>query len=206
MNKPYSESCDQNREPIFDVIQPLLANKKHVLEVGSGAGQHAVYFAKKMPHLIWQTSDQIAYHAGIKQWLSDADLPNTPPPLKLDVSNDTWPNVNDDTQNLKQGYDVIFSANAVHIMSWQNVLDFINNAGKLLESKGLFILYGPFNYNNAYTSESNARFDVWLKNNNPESGIRNFETINELAEERSLRLINDYSMPANNRILAWVKQ
>ena len=139
--KPYAESCDQNRDPIFEVIQPLLIDKKNLLEVGSGTGQHAAYFAQKMPHLIWQTSDQQPYHEGIKLWLDDANLDNTPPPILLNVSTDVWP---------KQNFDAVFSANAVHIMAWDNVVDFFENAPKLLNKGGLFILYGPFNYNQQY--------------------------------------------------------
>lgn len=199
-NKPYSESCAQNQEPIFDVIRDLFADRKHVLEIGSGTGQHAVYFAKKMPHLTWQTSDQLEYHDGINQWLSDSKLENTPPPLKLNVSTDAWPVFNSNNQP-----DAIFSANAVHIMSWDNVVDFIQHAGELLPVGGLLVLYGPFNYNNAYTSESNARFDIWLKQQNPQSAIRHFEEIDKLANETGLTLQNDFEMPANNRILYWKK-
>ena len=195
-NKPYSESCDQNREPILDVIQPLLQKKKNVLEIGSGTGQHAVYFAQKMPHLIWQTSDQQVYHNGIKLWLDDAKLNNTPPPIPLNVSNDTWP---------KQKFDVIFSANAVHIMSWDNVVDFFDNAPRLLNKGGLFILYGPFNYKQQYTSESNARFDIWLKQRDPQSAIRDFEALDDLAKKAGMILQSDHALPANNRILVWEK-
>lgn len=195
-SKPYSESCDQNREPILEVIQPLLKERETILEVGSGTGQHAVYFAKKMPHLNWQTSDQPIYHEGIKLWLDDANLDNTPPPLPLNVSSDTWPN---------QSYDVIFSANAVHIMAWDNVVDFFVNAPKLLNKGGLFILYGPFNYNQQYTSESNARFDIWLKQRDPHSAIRDFEALDELAQKAGMTLQSDHDLPANNRILVWEK-
>jgi len=198
--KPYSESCDQNREPIFSVIQKLFADKKHILEIGSGTGQHAVYFAQKMPHLIWQCSDQEAYHDGIKQWLDEAHLKNTRQPLALNVSTDHWPERSD------LNIDAIFSANSVHIMSWENVIDFFKNAGKLLPNKGLLVLYGPFNYAGQYTSESNARFDNWLKQRDPKSGIRNFEDIDKLAQQAGLMLQNDFSMPANNRILCWQKQ
>ncbi len=197
MNKPYSESCDQNRDPIFDIIQPLLANKKHLLEIGSGTGQHAVYFAKKLPHLTWQCSDQQEYHQGINQWLDEAKLDNTPAPMALNVSDDKWPSAY---------FDAIFSANSVHIMSWQNVIDFINNIGKITSSGSILILYGPFNYNGQYTSESNARFDTWLKERNPDSGIRDYEAVNALAEQAGFSLKEDYAMPANNRILAWVKR
>lgn len=194
--KPYSDSCVQNQEPILEVIEPLFRNKKNVLEIGSGTGQHAVYFADKMPHLIWQCSDQLEYHNGIKQWLADASLANTPPPIALNVSTDIWPELE---------VDAIFSANAVHIMSWENVKDFINNAGNLLDTGGFLVLYGPFNYNNAYTSESNARFDVWLKQRDSKSGIRDFEAVNELAQQSGLQFKDDYPMPANNRILYWEK-
>ena len=194
--KPYSASCDQNREPILALILPLLKDKKSVLEIGSGTGQHAVYFAKKMPHLTWQTSDQIDYHAGINLWLNDAGLENTPPPIPLDVSHNHWP---------ETSFEVIFSANAVHIMSWQNVIDFMQNAPKLLAQKGLLILYGPFNYAGKYTSDSNKQFDRWLKQQNPQSSIRDFEAINELAEQQGLKLLKDYTMPANNRLLCWLK-
>jgi len=195
-HKPYSESCDQNRDPIFEVIQPLLKDKKNLLEVGSGTGQHAVYFAKDMPHLIWQTSDQLAYHHGIMRWLDDAGLKNTPSPIPLNVSTDTWPD---------EKYDVIFSANAIHIMAWENVIDFFKNAPKLLEAGGLFILYGPFNYNKQYTSESNARFDIWLKQRDPNSAIRDFEAVDKLAKAEGMILQSDHALPANNRILVWEK-
>lgn len=196
-SKPYSTSCDQNREPILAIIQKLLADKKHVLEIGSGTGQHAVYFAKHMPHLIWQCSDQLAYHEGIKQWLEEAALKNTRPPLALNVSTDHWPDLDIDT---------VFAANAVHIMSWQNVKDFIKNAGRLLPSQGMLILYGPFNYKHQYTSDSNAQFDDWLKQRDPDSGIRNFEDMLELTQQAGFKIAGDYEMPANNRILSWVKQ
>lgn len=206
LNKPYSESCEQNREVILEVIYPLFSDRTKVLEIGSGTGQHAVYFAEKMPHLIWQCSDQLEYHDGIKQWLAEAELDNTPPPIPLNVSTDTWPDFdnNDKDDNNKQP-DAVFSANAVHIMSWDNVIDFIQHAGALLPKDGLLVLYGPFNYNNAYTSESNARFDIWLKQQNPQSAIRHFEDINKLAREAGLKLRDDFKMPANNRILCWVK-
>lgn len=196
-HKPYSESCDQNREPILEVIQPLLKDIKSVLEVGSGTGQHAIYFAEKMPHLIWQSSDQQPYHDGIKRWLDDAKLDNTPVPIALNVSTDTWPS---------QNFDAVFSANAVHIMAWDNVIDLFANAPKLLNTGGLFILYGPFNYNRQYTSKSNARFDIWLKQRDPQSAIRDFEVLDELSNKSGMVLQSDHALPANNRILVWVKQ
>jgi len=194
--KPYSESCDQNREPILAVIKPLLAQAKQVLEIGSGTGQHAVFFAREMPHLIWYTSDKVACHEGIQLWLDEADLDNTRPPIALDVSKDPWPEMK---------VDAIFSANAIHIMSWENVVDFFANAGRLLPAGAGLILYGPFNDHGQYSSESNARFDQWLKQRDPNSGIRDFEALDELAWQAGMKFSQDYSMPVNNCILHWVK-
>ncbi len=200
--KPFAESCEQNKHAILKAIQPLLADKQRVLEIGSGTGQHAVFFAKHMPQLRWQCSDQADYLEGIKLWLDEAALDNTPQPvIQLDVSQKNWPVFDDARQP-----DAIFAANAVHIMAWHNVLDFFHNATALLPGKGLLILYGPFNYNGQYTSESNARFDQWLKQQNPHSAIRHFEALDKLAQQGGLKLHKDIEMPANNRVLCWQKQ
>lgn len=197
MIKPYSEACDRNREPILTAIQPLLSECRAVLEIGSGTGQHAVYFADKMPHLQWYTSDREENHQGIRLWLEDAGLANVRPPLLLDVARSPWPEVE---------ADAVFSANTAHIMHWQEVEALISGVGELLPEMGFFLLYGPFNYNERYTSESNERFDARLKSRDPLSGIRNFEDINRLATQARLILRQDFAMPANNRILFWEKR
>ncbi len=194
--KPFSESCVQNQAEIYAVLESLLIENKHVLEIGSGTGQHAVYFAERLPHLIWQTSDQEQYHQGIKLWLNEAGLDNTRDPIKLDVSNDTWPEIS---------IDAVFSANAVHIMAWDNVVDYFKYSAELLHKNGLFILYGPFNYGGKYTSQSNANFDDWLKARDPKSGIRDFEALDDMANKKNMMLKHDIEMPANNRILCWEK-
>lgn len=196
MNKPYSESCDQNREPILDVIAPIFSSAKHVLEIGSGTGQHAVYFAENMPHLSWHTSDRRPYLDGINMWLDDADLPNVVSPVELDVTTDHWPIFT---------YDAVFTANSVHIMALYEVECLVRGVSKLLREQGCLVIYGPFNYHGGYTSESNARFDQWLKSRDPESGIKHFETIVSLADENAMQLRSDYPMPANNRILHFIK-
>ncbi len=193
-HKPYAESCEQNRDPILAVLQPLFAHCSQVLEIGSGTGQHAVYFAEKMPHLTWHCSDREENHAGIHQWLAEAALPNVREPLKLDVLRDSHPMLE---------VDAVFSANTTHIMHWAEVQAFFALVGKVLIKNGLFALYGPFNDQNNYTSESNARFDVWLKQRDPASGIRAFEDLNTLAEQAGMQLYQDFAMPENNRILCW---
>ncbi|MCP4995137.1 MAG: DUF938 domain-containing protein [Gammaproteobacteria bacterium] len=194
--KPYVESCDQNCEPILAVIRTLFDGREMVLEIGSGTGQHAVYFAAKMPQLVWQTSDLPEYHDGISEWLDEAALPNARPPLTLDVTQNYWPEIS---------ADAVFSANAVHIMPWSAVKKMIEGVGRLLPENCLFVLYGPFNYRGSYTSDSNAQFDSWLKQRDPNSGIRDFEALDALAVQSGMVLLRDYEMPQNNRILCWQK-
>ena len=194
--KPYSESCNQNRDAILKIIKPLFKDRKNILEIGSGTGQHAVYFAQKMPHLIWHTSDKKENHPGILAWIEEAALDNVRAPIALDVSRNEWP-----THEI----DIIFSANTAHIMSWPEVETLMAGVGEKLATNGLFILYGPFNYNGKFTSESNARFDQWLKNRDPLSGVRDFEELDKLAKDAGMRLDNNFEMPANNRMLCWRK-
>ena len=196
MKKPYSESCDQNKDPILDVISPLLATATSVLEIGSGTGQHAIYFAQNMPHLKWFTSDCVSYLDGINLWLRDAGLENVSPPFELDVSSSAWPQLD---------VDAVFTANSIHIMSQQDVINFMRGAGRLLKTQGSLLIYGPFNYNGSYTSDSNASFDQWLKARNPLSCIKHFEEMVSLANDNAMQLLTDYAMPANNRILHFVK-
>lgn len=197
MNRPYAESCDQNRDPILAVIQPLLQQHQSVLEIGSGTGQHAIYFGARMPHLRWQTSDRQEYHAGIQAWLAEAALPNVLPPIELDVQRSGWPT---------EGFDAIFSANTSHIMHWPDVEALFAGAGELLPSGGLFLLYGPFSFSGQHSSESNLRFDHYLRARDPLSGVRDFDDLSRLASLAGLTFRHNYEMPVNNRILFWQKQ
>ena len=130
-------------------------------------------------------------------WLHEAGLPNTQEPFELDVTHSPWPELN---------IDAVYSANTCHIMHWQDVEALFAGVAQLLPSQGKFILYGPFNYKGEYTSASNARFDQWLKQRDPLSGIRDFEALNTLAAKSGMMLQQDYAMPANNRILYWSRQ
>jgi len=196
-DKPFSESCVQNREPILAVLRVWFADRRYVLEIGSGTGQHAVYFAPELPHLVWQTADVPPHHAGIRAWLDDAALPNVRPPLALDANDTAWHSGR---------YDAVFSANTLHIMSWPEVELFFLGVGQVLEAGGTLVVYGPFNYNGAFTSDSNARFDAWLKARDPASGVRDFEAVDALARAQRLILQQDIAMPANNRTLVWRRE
>jgi cyclopropane fatty-acyl-phospholipid synthase-like methyltransferase len=194
--KPYAEACERNRAPILEVLRIELAGRSRLLEIGSGTGQHAVYFAPEFPGLVWQTSDVAQNHPDIRAWLDEAGLANVLPPLALDVCEDDWPS---------ESYDAVFSSNTVHWMSWPEVECLFSGVGEVLQAGGAFCLYGPFNYRGEYTSESNARFDGWLKARDPSSGIRDFEAVDVLARKVGMTLRQDYEMPANNRTLVWSK-
>lgn len=192
--KPFAESCEENQQPILEVLRKEFAHVHRVLEIGSGTGQHAVFFARALPHLSWQTSDRPEHHPGIRAWLDDEGPDNAHPPLSLNVSQEDWP---------AREYDGIFSANTVHIMNWPEVEALFAGIGQILLPGGRFCLYGPFNYDGQYTSESNANFDRWLKARDPKSGIRDVADLDRLAGKAGLKLVRDYEMPVNNRILVW---
>jgi cyclopropane fatty-acyl-phospholipid synthase-like methyltransferase len=192
-NKPFAESCEQNKAVIYEAIEPYLLDGIEVLEIGSGTGQHAVHFAAMTPGIIWQTSDLAENMAAINAWISDSQLSNLPEPLELDV-NSQW---------MDKTYDMMFSANTFHIMNQDQVEQFLLRCTACLKAGGHLIVYGPFNYQDSYTSPSNERFDGWLKTRDPESGIKHFEWIDTNARQSGLRLVNDIAMPSNNRILIW---
>lgn len=197
--KPYAESSEQNRDPILAVLQGFFDAPGRVLEIGSGTGQHAVYFSAELPHLSWQPSEVAANLPGIHAWRDEAGLDNVLAPLELDVRRRPWPVE-------AAAYEYAYSANTAHIMSWPAVCEFIAGVGEALAPGGRFALYGPFNYGGRFTSESNARFDAWLKGRDPHSGVRDFEAVRELAADAGLELAEDVAMPANNRTLCWVKR
>jgi SAM-dependent methyltransferase len=194
LGKPFSQACENNRVPILAVLRCHLADGWRVLEIGTGTGQHAVFFGAELPHVAWQTSDRRENHPGIRLWLADAQLANVAPPLDLDVLEHPWP---------VDHADAVFSANTAHIMSWPAVAAMFSGVGRVLEPGGLFLLYGPFSYSGAHTSPSNAAFDASLRARDPEMGVRSFEAVSALAEGAGLDLLEDNAMPANNRLLVW---
>lgn len=194
--KPFAESCEENKKPILEILKEHFSDCEQVLEIGSGTGQHAVYFSQKLPHLHWQTSELPEHHTGINEWLKEAEHTNISPPIELDVNQSPW---------LIHKIDAIFSANTVHIMDWSSVEKMFSGIGLVLKPQGIFCLYGPFNYHGEFTSESNQKFDQWLKDRNPDSGIRDVDNLIDLGFLHQLRLVQDYEMPANNRLLVWQK-
>ena len=192
--KPFAQACERNREPILEVLREAFAEARVALEIGSGTGQHAVYFGAALPQLRWLTSELPQNHAGIRAWLDEAGLDNVEPPLTLDIGADRWP---------VDLVDAVFSANVLHIVAWPLVERLFAGVERHLRPSGVLAVYGPFNYGGSYTSESNAQFDVWLKARDPASGIRDFAAVDALAQRHGLALVADHAMPANNRMLVW---
>ena len=193
---PYSEACERNKEPILTILQSRFSELTTVVEIGSGTAQHAVYFAGRLPHLTWQTTDQFQYVKGINARLEHEGPDNVLAPLILDVAKQPWP---------VSVTDATFSANTLHIMSPDHVVHFFKGCGQILKRNGLLCVYGPFKYNGEFTSASNARFDQSLQAGDLNMGIRDFELVNELAEAAGLQLLDDIKMPANNQMLIWKK-
>ena len=196
LKKPFSQACENNQQAIFAILERVFVDANSVLEIGSGTGQHASYFAPRFPHLIWQTSDQAEYHPGINAWLDAASAENLRRPLLLNVDMPQWPIAT---------VDAVFSANTCHIMGWASVVNMFKQLVGVLSAGGTLAIYGPFNYDGQFTSPSNANFDQWLKQRGPQQGIRDFEAVNKLASEAGLTLLEDNDMPANNRLLVWRK-
>jgi len=189
-----SDAAERNKAPILEIISKEFATTRRVLEIGSGTGQHAVYFATRLPHLVWQPSDQGEYLHALRERLPSQSVANLQPVIELDVRFDPWP---------VEPVDGIFSANTIHIMSWGAAQEFFRGVGSVLTAPGTLCVYGPFRYNGRFTTQSNADFDDYLRERDPEGGIRDFEAVDALARKQGLRLSADHAMPANNQLLVW---
>ncbi len=198
---PFSQACENNKQPILELLQTELQGFNHVLEIGSGTGQHSVYFMPNLPEIQWQTSDVTSNHRHIIAWQNAYPASNLYSPLAFDLSTDSVP-VN---SQFNLPYDAIFTANTLHIISWALVERLFALAGDALPVDGKLIVYGPFNEHGNYTSQGNQRFDAMLRAGNPDSGIRDKEDIISLANAHHLQLSKTYVMPANNQLLVFRK-
>ncbi len=193
---PFSQAAENNRLPILEVLRPTLRKLDSVLEVGSGTGQHAVSFAEALPDLRWQASERAEALPLLQPRLHAAALSNLPEPIVIDLGLRPWE---------AQPADAIYTANTLHIVEESLVEAFFLGCEEHSCTGNHLFVYGPFNYGGEFTTESNARFDLWLKDRDPRSGIRDFEWVNGLAERAGYTLRADHEMPANNRLLHWEK-
>src|SRR5687768_3904391 len=192
---PDAPATARNRDPILAVLRQHFADRRLVLEIGSGTGQHAVHFAAALPHLQWQTSDLPDNHPGIRAWIDASNLANVLPPLNLDAARpDTWPDAR---------FDAVFSANTLHIMGWPEVEALFAHLPRVLTTDATLVVYGPFNIGGEFTAPSNAAFDAQLRASDPKRGIRDLEAVQALAAKAGLACVADIDMPANNRCVVW---
>ncbi len=192
-DRPFSAACERNRDPILEVLRTAFADRRDVLEIGSGTGQHAAHFGRHLPHLRWHSSDQAANLPGIRQWLDEAALPNSPPPFPLDIDG-PWP---------ARRFDAAFSANTLHILSWPQVERLFRQLPTVLEDDAIVVFYGPFNVDGQATSPGNAAFDAALRAAAPHRGLRDVAAVGALAQASGLTGLQQRLLPANNRCLIW---
>ncbi len=200
MEKRFSQACENNKDPILKVLKARFSDKQHVLEIGSGTGQHSVYFAAALTHLTWQTSDVSDNHPSVLAYGHEANLANWRKPLPFYIGKDAWPATD-------KPYDAIFSANTAHIMQPEEVQDMFSLIIEHLPRGGVFCEYGPFKFEGQFTSESNQAFDERLR----EQGYGGYRDIEELqawakTAHGELGLEEIIPMPANNHLLVWQKR
>lgn len=195
MEKPFSPACERNQEPILEIMKEFITRDDHrLLEIGSGTGQHAVYLAPHFPWLEWHPTDMSDKLSGMRLWFNEAKIKNIQAPVRVEIGKDEFP---------KLKFDLIFTANTFHIMHWKECKTLMKMFGNRLREGSRVLIYGPFKYNGAFTSESNERFDQELKQRDPSSGIRSFEDVLNAMTKNGFELIADNEMPANNRMLVF---
>lgn len=194
---PFSAACERNKDPILEVLRVRLAARAQVLEVGSGTGQHAVHFSRALTHLVWHPTEQLAYLADLAERVKLEGPHNLRVPTLLDVRQAVWP---------LRAVDAVFTANTLHIMSWDEVMALFRGIGTVLAPGGALCIYGPFRYQGRYTSDSNRDFDRMLQERDPHSGIRDIDAVSSLAGQYGMELDADHDLPANNRLLVFTKE
>ena len=189
----FCQASENNKDAILAALQVHFSGCHKILEIGSGTGQHASYFSRQLPNLIWQCSDMPANHGSIRAWAGEPPPPNWRAPLPFTIGLDNWP---------VEGADGVFSANTAHIMQVDEVRLMMELVGRALPRAGTFCLYGPFNQSGEYNSEGNRQFDLQLRAEGY-GGLRDIDELKTWAGHLSLTDIQ--AMPANNRLLVWRK-
>ncbi len=192
--KRFSKACERNKEPIGDVLADILPDDGLVLEVGSGTGQHAVAFARRFPHIRWQPTDRPGRLDSIRAWRADADLDNLNEPLEFDLFDDAPP---------VDRADAVVAINVIHIAPADAIAPLFTHADAVLDEGAPVILYGPYRYRDRELEPSNEQFDRHLQARNPESGLRVFEDVDDIAADHGFEHVATKRLPANNDIHWW---
>ncbi|APA87498.1 DUF938 domain-containing protein [Paraburkholderia sprentiae WSM5005] len=196
--RQHSPSAERNREPILAVLRDALPAGGHVLEIASGTGEHAIWFAGALPGLDWQPSDaDAAARASIAAWTAHTGLANVRAPLALDVHQADWG---------VDALDAVVCINMIHISPWSAAQALFDGAGRRLVDGGVLFLYGPYRRGGAQTAPSNEAFDQWLKSRDPEWGVRDMEAVVALGDAAGLTCERVVAMPANNFSLVFIKR
>ena len=188
----YSQAAENNKAPIADILGRHLPPNGTVLEIGSGAGQHALHMSNTFPGITWLPSEREAVIPILRANLALYGSNNIQLPLSLDLADFSWSG---------DPVDVVYAANVMHIVSESLGERLVQLAAEALKPSGLLMLYGPYKYDGQFTTESNATFDQWLKDRDPASGLRDFGALIATAQCTGLTLTQDYAMPANNQML-----
>jgi hypothetical protein len=192
--RQYALATQRNRQPILDVLLDVLPDQGNILEIASGTGEHAVFFAEHLNPRYWIPSDRNPESLdSIESWRQQSRVSNVHSPLVLDVRESIWA-----VEKLGIKIAAIVNINMIHIAPWETCLGLLRGAGRLLAVGGIIYLYGPYKQQGKHTAPSNLAFDQYLRNQNPQWGVRNLEDVIASAEEQGLELIKTVSMPANN--------
>ncbi|MDJ0592166.1 MAG: DUF938 domain-containing protein [Pleurocapsa sp. MO_226.B13] len=192
--RQYAPATQRNREPILQVLKSVIAPQSNILEIASGTGEHAIFFAEHFSSSTWIPSDiNPTARESIIAWKNDRGIDNLALPLNIDVSNSNWIE-----QVTDREIDVIININMIHISPWDACLGLVRGAGQILPPGGILYLYGPYKRHGEHTAISNAQFDLSLRSRNPLWGVRDLEKVIETAAKESLKLQQVFEMPANN--------
>lgn len=203
--RQFAPATARNREAILEILKDELPSKGTLLEIASGTGEHGHYFTPHFPNLTWQPTDYLSENlSSISAWQAYETRGNFLPPKVLDATSTIWPV--EDTDYPHKNITAIFNANMIHIAPWQVCVGLFEGAGRVLETGGLLFLYGPYKINGAHTAPSNADFDAWLKNRDPDFGVRDLEAVSDLGQANGLSHSKSLPMPANNFIQIFKKQ
>ena len=198
----YAPATERNRDSILAVLERVLPNPGTVLEIASGTGEHASFFAPKLAPRRWWPSDVSApMLKSIAAWTQVTKARYLLPPVELDVCKQPWPVEADN----KRSVDAIVNINMIHISPWQACEALMAGASRVLPDKGILFLYGPFKRNGEHTAPSNATFDVWLKEQNADWGVRDLAAVENVAQGHQLSLQEVVEMPANNLSVVFQK-
>lgn len=194
MNKPFSPSADRNKEFILSTLRQELAADQLVLEIGSGTGQHACYFAAALPNVIWQPTELKQNIPGIDSWMDEQNLENILEPKALDVDVHPWPVTH---------ANVCFTCNTFHIVGMPSVRSIFEGCNTVLRDGGKLCVYGPFAIDGQHTSAGNQQFDQQLRTSNPNSGVRDLSELDAIAQQLGFNAYRSITMPANNLFVVW---